>query len=767
MPPRNNMISCAWTRRQIEGIGRRGGLCGHWIQSSLWALVAGSLLLSACGAATYARGLIVQPRGTTQRVSVRSDGLQANDRSDRPAISNDGAYIAFSSIASNLVNDDTNGHWDVFVFETASGITQRVSVSSSGGQAGGESAHPSLSSDGRFVAFSSNAPDLVPNDSNFSWDIFVHDRLAGQTERVSVDTGGAQANGHSYSPSLSADGRWVAFPSEATNLVDNDTNGTFDVFVHDRLTGVTVRASVSDSGLEGNGLSDEPALAGNGSFVSFQSWADNLVTGDTNEKRDVFVRDLMAQTTFRVSLSSTGLEGNDNSNRPRISADGRYVVFDALANNLVPDDTNATDDIFIHDIITHETSRVSVNSEGIQANGSSGWAAISADGRYAAYYSEATNLTPGDTNGVYDVFLFDRQGQTTTRVSVATDGSEGNGASFERMAVAAYGQYVAFRSDASNLVPNDTNGASDIFVRTAAEPIMTPTATATGTATASPTMSATPGASPSSTPTATSQPSPSPGLTLTGTPPPTPVATHTPTLTPISPRGALLPLIRHDRTPTPIPTPTQTPTPRPTSTPTRTPTPIPPGVMVMDNYTNFVDNANYLHVVGEVRNHTGDHLRSVRISADFFDNNGHLVDTDYTYTYLYYLPAWERTCFHLLLPQPPQWAYYQFEAPSYATGGQPLPNLTVIDDSSTYDPVRGWYTVLGLVRNDNGTPVDFVEPVITLYDGQGGVADCDFTFVNSTDLEPGQLSAFENTSTWRNYADVTGYRIQVDGNPQP
>lgn len=189
--------------------------------------------------------------------------------------------------------------------------------------------------------------------------------------------------------------------------------------------------------------------------------------------------------------------------------------------------------------------------------------------------------------------------------------------------------------------------------------------------------------------------------------------------------------------------------------------------MVMDNYTNFVDNANYLHVVGEVRNHTGDHLRSVRISADFFDNNGHLVDTDYTYTYVYYLPAWERTCFHLLLPQPPQWAYYQFEAPSYATGGQPLPNLTVIDDSSTYDPVRGWYTVLGLVRNDNGTPVDFVEPVITLYDGQGGVADCDFTFVNSTDLEPGQLSAFENTSTWRNYADVTDYRIQVDGNPQP
>src|SRR5262249_13443691 len=202
-----------------------------------------------------------------QRVSVASDGTQANDRSGFPALSADGRVVAFESLATNLVPRDTNRDWDVFVHDRQTGMTERVSVASDGAQANGPSTWVSLSADGRVVAFRSRASNLVPGDTNGTYDIFVHDRQTGMTERVSVASDGAQANGPSSFLALSADGRVVAFESRANNLVPGDTNGPADVFVHDRQTGVTERVSVASDGTEGDNVSRSPALSADGRFV--------------------------------------------------------------------------------------------------------------------------------------------------------------------------------------------------------------------------------------------------------------------------------------------------------------------------------------------------------------------------------------------------------------------------------------------------------------------------------------------------------------------
>jgi hypothetical protein len=248
---------------------------------------------------------------------------------------------------------------------------------------------------------------------------------------------------------------------------------------------------------------------------------------------------------------------------------------------------------------------------------------------------------------------------------------------------------------------------------------------------------------------------------------PTPTWTSTPTEMPTNPPT---PTSTSTQTPTSTRTPTRTPTATRTQTPTRTPTvtptPTPSEVYILPNHSHYVDSYNWLHVVGEVSNETTANLRFVSITANFFNNNGQLVDIEYTYTYLDNVPAGAKTCFHILVTQPADWAYYEFEPPSYWTDGQPLPNLTVLNDSGSYVPAYGWYRILGQVRNDHGTRVEYVSPVGTVYNASGTVLGCDFTFVSSTNLDPGQKSSFEITFSGRDYADVTSYRLQVDGNPQ-
>ena len=281
------------------------------------------------------------------------------------------------------------------------GTTERVSVDSAGGEGNGPqgSFSADISADGRFVAFESLHINLVPGDTNNTVDVFVHDRQTDTTERVSVATDGTQGNNESRSPAISADGRFVAFESVASNLVPGDTNNQFDVFVHDRQTGIMERVSVATDGTQANSFGSLiAAVSADGRFVCFSSNASNLVPGDTNNTVDVFVHDRQTGTTERVSVDSLGNQGNMISNCGDISADGRFVVSLSGASNFVPGDTNGFQDVFVHDRQTGTIERVSVDSLGNQANDHSFSGAISADGRFVAFYSSATNLVPGDTN---------------------------------------------------------------------------------------------------------------------------------------------------------------------------------------------------------------------------------------------------------------------------------------------------------------------------------------------------------------------------------
>jgi hypothetical protein len=399
------------------------------------------------------------------RVSVDSGGTEANDNCFFPSISADGQIVVFMSFATNLVAGDTNGQMDVFVHDRSTGLTERISVDSSGAQVSNGSSYPAVSSDGQVVAFESPSPDLVAGDSNGVTDIFVHDRSTGVTERVSVDSSGAQGNDQSgfdgEAPAISADGQIVLFDSVASNLVAGDTHGWPDVFVHDRSTGITERVSVDSSGVQAEGGSYSSAISADGQIVAFYSDAANLVAGDTNGAFDVFVHDRSTGLTQRVSVDSSGTEGNDVSFQPSISADGRFVAFWSLASNLVSGDLNGAFDVFVHDRTTGATVRASVSSSGMEANDASFEPAISANGQVVTFHSSASNLVAADSNGTIDVFVHDLGTGITERASSTIVEADNDSL---HPAISQDGQVVAFDSGASNLVSDDANGTYDVFV---------------------------------------------------------------------------------------------------------------------------------------------------------------------------------------------------------------------------------------------------------------------------------------------------------------
>jgi len=402
--------------------------------------------------------------GPSYRVSIDSSGTQGNNSSYDSSISDDGRYVAFQSYATNLVAGDSNGEFDIFVHDQNTGVTERVSVDSSGTQGNSNSYGPSMSDDGRYIAFSSNATNLVTGDSNAETDIFVHDRNTGNTERVSIDSSGTQASLSSFQPSISGDGRYVAFSSEATNLVTGDSNGQGDIFVHDRDTGITERVSVDSSGTQANDDSFFPSITDDGRYVAFHTLATNLVVGDTNGEYDIFVHDRDTGITELVSVNSSGTQGNNRSLFSSMSGDGRYVAFNSLSTNLVAGDSNGSYDVFVHDRNTGVTERVSVDSSGTQGDDSSDYPSISGDGRYVSFQSLATNLVVGDSNGSQDVFIHDRNTGSTERVSVDSSGTQANSLSYQP-SISDDGSYVAFDSTATNLICNDTNSTRDIFLR--------------------------------------------------------------------------------------------------------------------------------------------------------------------------------------------------------------------------------------------------------------------------------------------------------------
>jgi hypothetical protein len=399
----------------------------------------------------------------TERVSVDSAGSEGDDVSGSPKFSADGRFVSFTSLADNLVAGDSNRKADVFVHDRLLGTTERVSIDSNGTQGNGDSFWSAISADGSIVAFASYASNLVSGDTNGRLDIFVRDRQTGITERVSVDSSGNQADQESYAPpAISGDGILVEFASVATNLVPGDTNGFRDNFVRDRQAGTTERVSVDSSGAEGDGNSSyASAISPDGRFVAFGSDATNLVVGDKNVSRDVFLRDRQAGTTERISVDSAGKESLGPSDDPSISADGRFVAFDAWG----PFDPNDVYDydIYVRDRQNGKTSLVSVDSAGNKGDGDSTAPSISAFGRYVAFESKADNLVAGDTNGWPDIFVRDRNAGTTARVSVDSNGGQGDGDSYTT-SLSPDGRFVSFDSWSGDLVAGDTNGTMDAFV---------------------------------------------------------------------------------------------------------------------------------------------------------------------------------------------------------------------------------------------------------------------------------------------------------------
>ena len=433
---------------------------------SLAALaIAGVFVLSGAAGALPAPGF-------TELVSRSTVGTQGDNDSQSPSISSDGRFVAFASFAENLVPDDTNLAPDIFVRDRLLGTTERVSVSSAGRQGNGASGlidlmgGPSISGDGRFVAFSSEASNLVRGDRNLNPDVFVHDRLTGETTRVTVATGGAEANAGGTEAAISRDGRIVAFLSNADNIVP-DGNFTADVFVHDRQTGVTERISQAPDGSDANGQSlFAPRLSSDGRFVYYSSFASNLVVDDPdNGDVDAYLFDRQTQTTTAITSNRPSSGVIQHGIAGGISGDGNFLTFTTQDNSFItPDTNNFFDDAWLVDRSTGESFLVGRNDAGAQGDDSTFAGGVSDDGRFVALVSRSTNFG-GPANFRENVYLRDRTAGTTRLVSVASDGTEGDLDSIEP-AMTPDAQVIAFASRSSTFVA-ETQGffAYDVFVR--------------------------------------------------------------------------------------------------------------------------------------------------------------------------------------------------------------------------------------------------------------------------------------------------------------
>jgi hypothetical protein len=407
----------------------------------------------------------------TERVSVSNLGQEANDGSYAYDISDDGRYVAFSSLATNLVIGDTNNLQDCFVRDRLDGSVLRISTTANGTQANAACSSPKLSGDGRYVTFRSGANNLVPNDTNNFPDIFVKDLVTGALEIVSVSNMGLIGNGSSAEPDISADGRFVVFDSNATNLVPGDTNGVTDIFFRDRLLGTTSILSRSSAGELGNSYSTDPQISSVGNQVGFRSIANNLVPGDQNNNVDIFVHYLDTGATERVSLGDGSVELNGDTRPFAFSDSGDVLAFASEATNAVVNDTNGNTDVFVRNLTTGSVNRISLSSTGQQLAGGSGFdgVSISGDGRFVVYDSQGNNIVPNDTNNFRDVFRYDSLTEETVRVSMSSLGGQAN-ADCRDPRISRYGEAIVYTSVASTLVSNDTNNLQDAFLTYIAPP---------------------------------------------------------------------------------------------------------------------------------------------------------------------------------------------------------------------------------------------------------------------------------------------------------
>ncbi|HYG70710.1 MAG TPA: hypothetical protein VEC15_00285, partial [Actinomycetota bacterium] len=422
--------------------------------------------------------------GRLERIAVNDAGEPGTQFSQYPDMSPDGRFVVFASESTNLVAGDKNENPDVFLRDRLLRTTERVSLTDDDHEPNGISTVPSVSADGRYVAFASAATNIVPEATIQRWQVYVRDRLEGTTELISAAPDGTPGNDTSSSPVITPDGRYVAFDGFASNLVPNDANlcslgaqveSCVDVFVHDRQNDTTELVSRSSAGANGNGWSSSPDISADGRYVVFHSESNNLVPDDNNLERDVFVFDRTTSTLERVSVGSDERQANDKSHGASISADGRIVAFESSASNLVPRDTNGVQvfvgtpifptDIFVRDRERGSTERIGA-ATGAEPNDWSIQPTVSANGRYVAFHSIASNLVPGDGNDTVDIFVHDRATGGLDRATVADGGTEQNHWSANgNPDITADGSEVVFATDAWNLVPGGVEGERELLVR--------------------------------------------------------------------------------------------------------------------------------------------------------------------------------------------------------------------------------------------------------------------------------------------------------------
>lgn len=435
-----------------------------------------ALWLCAAGELAYADSVGV--------LSITTAGVTANGASDHPSISADGRYVVFDSDASNLVSGDTNGLKDIFLVDRQSGSIVRISVGASGQEANGASSNPSISASGRHIAFVTTANNLISSETGSQSRVLVYDRATATLTRVSVNNSGTQVAGNSYRPVLSWDGRYVAFSSMATDLVGGDTNMVLDVFVHDRDpdangsfegNGTTERVSLDTGATQRSIASDYPSISADGRYVAYASGME------------VYVFDRNTDTSERVSVGLSGAASNGVSTYTSMSADARYVAFVSQATNLVSSDTNAAvADVFVADRNTGTIIIGSRSNSGVQVNVASSYPVLSADARYLGFlaastafatreisapvYIDAVSSATGGGGGsgettVTHAYRRDLVSGTTVRVSASAGGTAAS-ASTGSLALDSDGTYVVFGSTAANIVcTTDSNSLSDVFIR--------------------------------------------------------------------------------------------------------------------------------------------------------------------------------------------------------------------------------------------------------------------------------------------------------------
>ena len=407
-------------------------------------------LVAAAAVSAAPQGIF--PAKETLGVSHRTQ--MTSGESNYPRLSLDGRIMVFVSDADDLVPGDTNGESDVFVYRRLTRQLDRVSVTTNGDEADGMSFYPVLSPEGRYVLFFSDAANLIPKAGAEFW-AFLHDRWTSTTEPI------APVNAHNAA-SLSMHARRIAFATPFA-LVPEDTNGVMDIYVFERETGTFERVSVRSSGAQLNHPSSKPWISADGSTVAFQSPANALVPGDHNNEADVFVVDLETRALERASITWAHEEADGRSTSASLSANGQYVCFQSTSENIVPIDGNGRLDIFVHDRVSGETRLISENFARQRPGLSDeafGW--ITGDGRHIVFCTRSA-FVPGDVNGLMDIYVRNLWTGDVELVSRTEDGALGNDISW-RFFASYDARFVAFSSRADNLVPGDQNTVMDVFL---------------------------------------------------------------------------------------------------------------------------------------------------------------------------------------------------------------------------------------------------------------------------------------------------------------